>query len=47
MIDQWTAQTPGDAFFGAGSTEKTIERTLTAGQPVELVVEYSKQKARR
>ena len=44
-IDQWNEQTPGDAFFGAGSAEKTAERTLTAGQPVELVVEYSKQGA--
>ena len=42
-LDQWTAQTPGEAFFGSGSTEKTIEMELNAGQPVPLVVEYSKQ----
>jgi beta-glucosidase len=45
LIDQWTAQNPGDAFFGAGSAEKTAEIRLTAGQPVEIVVEYSSQGA--
>jgi beta-glucosidase len=45
VIDNWTAQTPGEAFFGSGSAEQTVERTLTAGQPVELLVEYSKQGA--
>src|SRR6266568_137642 len=42
VIDNWTAQTPGEAFFGSGSAEKTTEVELMANEPVELVVEYSK-----
>ena len=45
LIDNWTSQNKGDAFMGAGSGEKTAELTLTAGTPVELLIEYSTQGA--
>jgi beta-glucosidase len=45
VIDNWTAQTRGEAFFGSGSAEKTTKIKLTAGDPLELVIEYSKQGA--
>jgi len=42
VIDNWTRQTPGEAYFGAGSTEVLAEQEMTAGQRYELTVEYSK-----
>ncbi len=45
VVDNWTEQTPGEAFFGAGSQEKTGQIELTAGQRYEITVEYSKRGA--
>ncbi|MFL5762257.1 MAG: beta-glucosidase H [Thermomicrobiales bacterium] len=45
VIDNWTSQTPGDAFFSFGSTEVRATVDLTAGQPHELIVEYSSEAA--
>ena len=36
---------PGDEFFGFGSAERTCGVTLTAGQPVEIVVEWNAEGA--
>ncbi|MBZ0287326.1 MAG: glycoside hydrolase family 3 C-terminal domain-containing protein, partial [Anaerolineae bacterium] len=41
VIDNWTHQEDGEEFFGLGSTEvKTVVR-LTAGQTIQLQVEYA------
>jgi beta-glucosidase len=45
VIDNWTSQTRGDSFMGAGSGEKLAEVTLKAGEPVGIMIEYSKQGA--
>jgi len=45
VIDNWTEQTRGEAYFGAGTAEVLAEVALTAGQVCELGVEYSKQSA--
>ncbi len=45
LIDNWTSQTRGDAFFGAGSAEVTAPIALEAGQPYTLRLEYSNQGA--
>lgn len=45
VIDNWTQQTPGEAFFGMGSEEATAEVPLVAGQRYALAVEYSRQNA--
>ncbi|HST04822.1 MAG TPA: glycoside hydrolase family 3 C-terminal domain-containing protein [Chloroflexia bacterium] len=44
-IDNWTSQTSGDSFMGAGSAEKVTRIALTADTLVELVIEYSTQGA--
>ncbi len=42
IVDNWTEQTPGEAFFGAGSQEKKGEIDLTAGQAYEIEIRYTK-----
>lgn len=45
IVDNWTAQTPGEAFFGAGSAEVTGTMDLEAGRTYTLEVLYSSQGA--
>jgi beta-glucosidase len=45
LIDNWTQQTPGDAFFGAASAEVLAQIEMTAGQTYDLCMEYSSQGA--
>lgn len=45
VIDNWAAQTTGESYMGMGSSEQRTAVTLTAGQPVALTLEYSKQSA--
>lgn len=40
IIDNWTHQTPGQAYLGMGSTEVTSTVTLNAGQQYALTIEY-------
>lgn len=40
VIDNWTEQTPGTTFYGAGSAEKAAPLTLEAGTPHEVVLEF-------
>ena len=42
VIDNWTRQTRGDAFFGFGSSEVTAVVELEAGRAYALTLEYSK-----
>ncbi len=42
LIDNWTDQTPGESFFGFGSTEKRAAIRLEAGKPYDLVIEYAR-----
>jgi beta-glucosidase len=41
VIDNWTAQTPGEAFFGLGSAEVRAEVSLEAGRRYELAIEFA------
>ncbi len=43
VIDNWTHQTRGDTYFGAGSTEAIAQVEMMAGQTYELRVDYSSQ----
>lgn len=45
VIDNWTQQQPGEAYFGMGSTEARYSVELTAGQTYRLALEYSKGNA--
>ena len=40
LIDNWDNTTQGDAFFTQGTTEKTGQRELKAGQSYELKIEF-------
>ncbi|KAH7921492.1 glycoside hydrolase family 3 protein [Leucogyrophana mollusca] len=40
-IDNWTKQTPGDFFYGQGTIEEKATIQLTAGQPADLLLEYT------
>jgi beta-glucosidase len=42
VIDNWTQQTPGQTYFGTGSTEATSAIDLVVGQDYALTLEYSK-----
>ncbi len=44
-IDNWTYQEKGDSFMGMGSSEQTVVLKVTAGTPLALVMEFSKQEA--
>lgn len=45
LIDNWSSQDKGEAFFGTGSTEKTAVIDMEANQPVQLTIEYSNEGA--
>jgi beta-glucosidase len=45
VLDNCTQQTPGDTYFGMGSTEVTAPVEMVAGQTYDLTVEYSSQGA--
>jgi beta-glucosidase len=40
LIDNWTAQTRGQSYFGQGSSEVAAEFPMVAGDSHELVLEY-------
>ena len=40
LIDNWTSQEPGDAFFGRGSTEQRAETQCNAGERIEVRIEF-------
>ena len=42
LIDNWTHQTPGDLYFGMGTSEVKATIALTAGQTYTLTLEYCK-----
>ncbi len=44
IIDNWTHQAPGEAFYGRGSAEVTAKVDLATGQSYEITVEYRKDK---
>ena len=41
VVDNWTEQAPGDAFFNLGSAEKRGTRRLEAGRKVDVAVEFA------
>ncbi|HXZ84175.1 MAG TPA: glycoside hydrolase family 3 C-terminal domain-containing protein [Myxococcota bacterium] len=41
VVDNWTAQTPGDAFFNLGSSEVRGALRLEAGRKYELAIEFA------
>lgn len=43
VIDNWTDQTPGESFFGFGSTEKRASIDMVAGRTYDLVVEFARE----
>ncbi|OBZ75489.1 putative beta-glucosidase K [Grifola frondosa] len=43
-VDNWTTQRPGDFFYGQGTVEEIGLAHLVAGQPVEILVEYTNTK---
>jgi beta-glucosidase len=45
VIDNWTSQTRGAAYFGTGSTEESARIEMRAGQTYELRVDYNSQGA--
>lgn len=42
VIDNWTSSTPGDSYFGMGSTEVRQRVEMQAGQAYDLVLEFGK-----
>jgi len=44
-LDNWTQQTPGDTYFGMGSTEVVASVEMIADRTYNLAVEYSSQDA--
>jgi beta-glucosidase len=43
LIDNWTKQSPGDAFFNLGSAEVRAEKSFEAGRSCEILVEFSNE----
>lgn len=43
VLDNWTAPRRGETFYAYGSAEVLADVELTAGDPVELVVEYQRE----
>jgi len=41
VVDNWTEQAPGDAFFNLGSAEKRAPHRLEAGRRVDVAVEFA------
>lgn len=46
LVDNWTNQTRGAAFFGLGSTEVTAACPMTAGRTVDLEIQYTRGESR-
>ena len=46
IVDNWTSQRPGEAFFGFGSAEVTGGYAMIGGKPYQLRVDYSIKDAR-
>ncbi len=46
VIDNWTEQIRGEAYYGAGSKEMVARVDMTAGQSHGIRIEYSKKDAR-
>ena len=46
LVDNWTDQTRGDAFFGMGSTEVTNQCPMTAGRTYDLEIQYTRGESR-
>lgn len=46
IIDNWTQQQPGEAFFGFGSTEVTAGYAMIGGKTYHLRVDYSTKDSR-
>lgn len=44
IIDNWTQQKSGEAFFSFGSAEVTAQVGLSAGHSYQITIEYSKEK---
>ncbi len=42
LIDNWTDQTPGDSFFGFGTTEKRKTIELEANRTYDVVIEFAR-----
>jgi beta-glucosidase len=42
VIDNWTSQQPGSAYFGMGSSEVTVGVELFAARAYTLVIEYAR-----
>ncbi|RXW21014.1 hypothetical protein EST38_g4842 [Candolleomyces aberdarensis] len=40
-IDNWTKQTPGDFFYGQGTVEEKATVQVTAGKPLQVLVQYT------
>jgi beta-glucosidase len=45
VVDNWTSQSPGESFFGAGSAEVSGAVELERGQSCELCIEYARRNA--
>ena len=45
VLDDWNEQVRGEAFFGTGTREEIATVPLVAGEPVQLVVEYTRDGA--
>ncbi|KAH9857719.1 glycoside hydrolase family 3 protein [Lenzites betulinus] len=43
-VDNWTTQRPGEFFYGQGTVEELGTVCLTAGKPVDILVEYTNTK---
>lgn len=46
IVDNWTAQQPGDSFFSSGSAEVTGTVELEAGKRYAIEVRYTRRRAR-
>jgi len=40
VVDNWTQQTPGESFFGAGSVEVTAQLEMQAGEEQEIQIDF-------
>jgi beta-glucosidase len=40
LVDNWTRQTPGDSYFGAGSVEVTAQLEMRAGEEREIQIDF-------
>ncbi len=42
LVDNWNDQTPGESFYGFGTTEKRAAIELEAGRSYDLVIEFAR-----